>query len=113
MKAIMVIGILAILLLAGCAQQVAQIVPESEKKGSAVLHQIEISGSAISPRDLTIDLVDVVEWINLGEDEQKLIFHDGESPKLETGDRYIRAYSSKGTYEYSLMSGAIGTITVE
>jgi len=113
MKAIMIIGILGILLLAGCAQQVAQIAPEAARKGSASVQQIEINADTFLPAQATIDLVDAVEWINNEDESVKLIFHDGEGPTLEPGERYTREYSEKGTYTYSVLNGATGTIIVE
>ena len=112
MRILALISIIGMMILAGCATDT--VTTESPVEPSAASTAVvEIAANNFLPDEVTISAGGTVEWINLQEAKQKLVFHDSESRELGLGERHLKTFDEKGTYEYSSVNGAVGTVIVE
>jgi len=86
-------------------------------EGAVESLQIDISGFAFGPADVTVPAGTTVTWMNLDGAPHKVVSDDGawQSPTLEDGESFSFTLDTPGTYAYhcSIHPSMQATITVE
>jgi plastocyanin len=119
MKIAIVLGILAMLLVVGCASQttttqLADFPENSEEESSLVVptghvNQVVINHGEFMPRTVEISKGDTVEWVNT--DSRKLLVEDEDEAELEIVNFNHAILSEEGDFSFYLATGNTVTKT--
>jgi len=93
--------VLAVLILAGCAQysqQTPQQQPTTATEGAAT---VTIQGFAFNPATLTVKAGTTVKWTNEDSAPHKIASNSFNSENLNKGDSFEFTFENAGTYAYS------------
>ena len=105
-RKILILGLVIIsVLVSGCSAQNTgtKAPPSPSTSGSGIKKDIEISGFAFNPSELTINKGDTVIWTNKDSASHTVSSDSGSelgSGMLSNGQAYSHTFDSAGTFEY-------------
>lgn len=120
-SAVMAVAVLALALTAAACSDAASTATTAAEPATTEAAveplQIDISGFAFGPADVTVPAGTTVTWTNLDGAPHKVVSDDGvwQSETLEDGDSFSFTLDTPGTYPYhcSIHPSMQATITVE
>ena len=92
--------VVAMATLAACAVDETQNPPSSHGVADDAAKEVEISGFAFKPQEITIKVGETVTWTNQDSALHTVTGEGWDSGDMGRGDTYSRTFTAKGTYNY-------------